>query len=107
MRLKDVLTGAAFVVCVTTSGLAHAFTYESQINQSNAAALREQDPTAALKNGTKIGNSNLSLQFSGSGGTSGGGYDSRMVPSGNSAFADPNSNPNFMDHALADRRWPY
>ncbi len=106
MRLINMLSGAAFVVSVATSGLAHAFTYESQMNQSNAAALRGQDPAQAYKNGMKIGDSHFSMQFSGSGAPQGGGYDSRMVPSGNSSFSDPNTSPNFMDKAIGNR-WGY
>ncbi len=97
---KFALAAAALLIAGAAALPAQAFTYDSRTNQNGGAKFR--DPDSATQNGE---NSHFSMKFRG--GPSGqqqSGYDSRFVPSANSAFG-PGGGTNGMDTALGNRHW--
>lgn len=101
MSTRKFVLAAVAVIGVAAALPAQAFTYDSRTNQGGDAS-KFQDPDSQTK---KLGDSHFSMQFSGgSSGQQQSGYDSRFVPSGNSAFG-PGGGSNNLDTALGNRHW--
>jgi len=101
------MPSARFALALAAAGLvlssvsASAFTYDNRTNQSPEVQAQLRGQEGLLTDGSRIGNSHFSMQFSGGGyGSQQGGADSRFVPSTNPDLNNPFNSPNNLDTAL-------